>query len=44
MAVLYFFTARTYEARLFYDGTYNLIDTVEFDVNSSSNDCGTLPV
>ena len=34
-------TAGTYEARLFYDDTYNLIDTVEFDVNSSSNDCGT---
>ena len=36
-------TAGAYEARLFYDNTYNLIDTVEFDVNSSSssNDCGT---
>ncbi len=38
-------TAGTYEARLFYKGTYKLIDTVEFDVVSSapsqSHDCGT---
>ena len=34
--------AGTYEARLFYDGTYSLIDTVEFDVREETvADCGT---
>jgi len=30
-----------YEARLFYDDSYDLIDTVEFDVGSPDNDCGS---
>ncbi len=31
----------SYEARLFYQDSYTLIDTVEFDVGTPSHDCGT---